>query len=396
MPSIPVIRLDSEKALSFYQGHPWLYPKAMQIPKNEPQAGSLVAISDDTGVVAYGIYNPHSLYRVRVLLRVNPEDKSAAPNLEIILAQRLKEAMLLRQSLNLPNPKTNAFRLCNSEADGLSGLTIDAFDGHLVVSSSALWVETNRPLITRLITELYQPHSLVWRSQHKPLKQDGYLADEQTNMADGGARVIVYEETVAFEVDTASGQKTGLFLDQRDNHALIASLANGRRVLDLYSYSGGFALHAAKAGASEVVAVDSSAQAIELARKNAEHNALTNIQWIQGDAREYLGMAKDFDIVILDPPKLVPSKRHVEQAKNYYRFLHREVLKVMPRGSLLLSCNCSSAISRDAFSSLVAQQAAHVGRELRLLQVRGPASCHPVIPGFPEGQYLSAVLFAVL
>lgn len=395
MSSVAVIRLDSEKALSFYQGHPWLYPKAIQLPKKEPQAGSLVAIQDAEGIVAYGIYNPHSLYRVRVLWRVHPNDKKPVPNLDAIIAQRLDEALLLRQSLHLPNAKTNAFRLFNSEADGLSGLTIDAFDGHLVVSSSAFWVEANRVLISRLIQERFQPQSLVWRSQHKPLKQDGFVVDEHAEIV-GGASVMVREEGIVFEVDTASGQKTGLFLDQRDNHALIASLAEGRSVLDLYSYSGGFALHAAKAGASRVVAVDSSAQAIELARKNAKHNHLNNIEWIQGDAREYLGMAKDFDIVTLDPPKLIPSKRHVEQAKNYYRFLHREVLKVMPRGSLLLSCNCSSAISRDAFSSLVAQQAAHVGRELRLLQVRGPASCHPVIPGFPEGQYLSAVLFVVL
>lgn len=395
MSSVAVIRLDSEKALSFYQGHPWVYPKAIHMPKNEPEPGSLVAIQDKDEVVGYGVYNPHSLYRIRVLLRVNPSEQSKAPSLEAIIARRLDEALLLRQSLNLPNAKTNAFRLCNSEADGLSGLTIDAFDGHLVVSSSAFWVEANRALIRKLLEARCQPKSLVWRSQTKPLAQDGFLLDESIDIQQG-ARIVVREEGVAFEVDTASGQKTGLFLDQRDNHALIASLAQGRRVLDLYSYSGGFALHAAKAGASRVVAVDSSAQAIELGRSNATHNGLDNIEWIQGDAREYLSMAKDFDIVTLDPPKLIPSKRHVEQAKNYYRFLHREVLKVMPRGSLLFSCNCSSAISRDAFSSLVAQQAAYVGRELRMLQVRGPASCHPVIPGFPEGQYLSAVLFAVL
>ena len=190
-------------------------------------------------------------------------------------------------------------------------------------------------------------------------------------------------------------QKTGLFIDQRENHERIASLASGKRVLDLYTYTGGFALHAAKSGARHVTAVDSSKQAIEMARMNAELNQVENVEFIVSDSRNYLNQAADYDLIILDPPKLVPSKKHLLQAKNYYRFLHREIFKNMRPGSLLMTCNCSSALSTLEFLNLVTSQSGPVAKQLRVLGVYGPASCHPMLPGFPEGNYLTALLLAI-
>jgi 23S rRNA (cytosine1962-C5)-methyltransferase len=206
----------------------------------------------------------------------------------------------------------------------------------------------------------------------------------------------VLEVGVKYEVDFANTQKTGLFLDQRENHQRVAGLARGKRVLDLYTYTGGFALHAAKSGATRVTAVDSSMQAIKLAKQNATLNHLDSIEFIEADARDYLSQVGQYDLIILDPPKLVPSQRHKERAKNYYRFLHRETFKNMTPGSLLMTCNCSSALSAQEFTLLVSTQAMAVGKMARILGVYGPSSCHPTLAAFPEGHYLTAVLLVLV
>ena len=155
-------------------------------------------------------------------------------------------------------------------------------------------------------------------------------------------------------------------------------------------------MHAAKAGAVAVTAVDSSEQAITLALRNAQLNNITCIDFVEADARDYLVNAGEYDLVILDPPKLAPSQRHLQQAKNYYRFLHREVFKYMHAGSLLLTCNCSSALSTLEFTELVSSQAMAAGKMARILGIYGSASCHPTLAAFPEGQYLSAVLLGIV
>ena len=226
------------------------------------------------------------------------------------------------------------------------------------------------------------------------MAQDGWTHLTETVLPE--KVVDVSEGGVVYRIDFASVQKTGLFIDQRENHERIAAFTAGKRVLDLYTYTGGFALHAAKAGAAHVTAVDSAKQAIEMAKENAVLNGVSQIDFVVDDSRNYLRKVGDYDVIILDPPKLVPSKRHREQAKNYYRFLHRETFKAMKEGSILMTCNCSAALSQSEFVSLVTAQAAPVGKQVRVLGIYGPACCHPVLPVFPEGNYLTAVLLAVV
>lgn len=391
-----LIRLYTSKAAPVRRGHPWIFPKAIKQYTGKIATGDLVEIEDEEGAfVGLGIYNEHSLYRIRVL------DLSSECARDIsfasLIIKRLREALCIRQALGLPNNKTSAFRLFNSEADGLSGLTIDWFDSVCVVASSAFWVEAHRELICSSIEDVFKCKAIRWLSQEKPLKQDGWSplsqASDDTLLTKDA---IILEAGVRFRVNFAQGQKTGLFLDQRENHQRIAALAANKRVLDLYTYTGGFALHAALAGASHVTAVDSSAQAISDARFNAHLNQVDKIDFIEGDARDYLHHAREYDLIILDPPKLVPSKQHAQRAKNYYRFLHREVFKAMKSGSLLMTCNCSSALSSLDFCLLVSSQAAMVNKQVRILGVFGPASCHPSLPVFPEGSYLTAVLLAMV
>lgn len=385
--------LVSEKSAPILKGHPWVFPKAIAKVTGHPKTGDLVAIKNDNGeLIGVGAYNETSLYRVRVLAL---QHEGIAPlDYPGIIQHRLKQAALVRQALQLPDASTTAYRVFNSEADGLSGLTIDRFNNVCVVASSAYWVELNQSLIKDALKTHFPDDHILWSSQAKPLGQDGWEGPLATDLNLEPTDIL--EAGIIMHVDFANAQKTGLFIDQRENHARIAALAKGKSVLDLYTYTGGFALHAAKAGATRVTAIDSSAQAIEHAQRNAALNQLTQIEFIEADARDYLARASEYDIVVLDPPKLVPSRKHLEKAKNYYRFLHREAFKAMKSGSLLMTCNCSSALNAQEFCNLVSSQAAVVGKQARILGVYGPASCHPVLNAFPEGNYLTAVLIAVL
>ncbi|KTC88812.1 class I SAM-dependent rRNA methyltransferase [Fluoribacter dumoffii] len=374
------------------RGHPWIFPKAIAKTHGKLITGHLIDIySAEEELIGVGIYNEHSLYRVRVLALSN--ESLDTSNLHTLITHRLNQAKQVRDCLSLPNEETTAYRLFNSEADGLSGLTIDRFNQNCVVASSAYWVELNREVIINALKNLFPADQIIWMPQSKPLSQDGW---KQISVQEQHYNTKVLEAGVIYEVEFAQAQKTGLFLDQRENHQRIAQLSKGKKILDLYCYSGGFALHAARAGATKITAVDSSAQAIAQAKNNAALNGVTQIEFIEADARDYLTKAGDYDLVVLDPPKLVPSKQHVERAKNYYRFLHREVFKNMKAGSLLMTCNCSSALSSSEFCSLVSAQAGAVGKQARILGVYGPASCHPTLTSFPEGNYLTAILLAVV
>lgn len=386
------IYLHPSKEATIRRGHPWIFPKAIAKVQGKPENGSLVSIlGQQEELLGIGVYNEHSLYRVRVLSR--PPEVFTTNDFASLIHYRIKQAHTLRQSLGLPNSENNAFRLFNSEADGLSGLTIDYFNGVCVVSSSAYWVEKQKTFIISALQDVMSDCRVIWLSQQKPLSQDGWQLSETTPVDE--LEVEIVEAGVRYQIRFAHTQKTGLFLDQRENHHRLAAFTRNKRVLDLYTYTGGFALHAAKAGAAAVTAVDSSAAAIEQARNNASLNEL-NIEFIHADARDYLSKAGDYDVIILDPPKLVPSQQHLNRAKNYYRFLHREVFKAMKSGSLLMTCNCSSALSSEAFAQLVITQAEMVGKQARLLSVNGPAVCHPTLPVFPEGNYLTALLLAVV
>jgi 23S rRNA (cytosine1962-C5)-methyltransferase len=382
----------SPKLGPILKGHPWIFPKAIKKISGSVKTGELVNLfSEQEELIGVGVFNEHSLYRVRVLaLAIDGLDMSS---IEALIRQRLHQAILVRKSLNLPNPLTTAYRLFNSEGDGLSGLTIDRFNQTCVVSSTAFWIEANKSTIIDAIQQINPADEIIWFSHAKSLAQDGWTDFVEVRQA---RTETVFENGISYLVDFSNAQKTGLFLDQRDNHSRIAALASGKRVLDLYTYTGGFALHAAKAGASFIKAVDSSEQAICAAAHNAEINGLHQIEWVEGDAREYLQEASEYDIVILDPPKLAPSQQHLQRAKNYYRFLHREVIKAMQPGSLLMTCNCSSALTALEFANLAYSQARAVGKSARVLGIFGPATCHPTLPAFPEGHYLTAILLGIV
>ena len=290
----PIVYLNQNKEATVLRGHPWIFPKAISKMKGTPVTGELVAVHDSQNIyVGVGLYNEHSLYRVRMLAYA--WESSETTSLADIIQYRLQQAALVRQALNLPNKNTNAFRLVNSEADGLSGLTIEYFNGICVVASSAYWVEANKAIILSALEKVFACASIIWLPQSKPLAQDGWKETNETgeSLPHG---VEVLEAGIKYQIDFSNAQKTGLFIDQRENHQRIGNLAAGKRVLDLYTYTGGFALHAAMGGAQQITAIDKSAQAIEQAKINAQINGFNNIEFIAADSRDYLTKAGEYDI----------------------------------------------------------------------------------------------------
>jgi 23S rRNA (cytosine1962-C5)-methyltransferase len=204
--------------------------------------------------------------------------------------------------------------------------------------------------------------------------------------------VTVMENGIQYEVNFNLSQKTGLFFDQRVNREKLKALSQGRRVLDLYCYAGGFSLAAAQGGASYVLGIDSSAGAIQMAQRNAVLNGFTQVEFSEEDAVKAISKASDFDLIILDPPKLVPSRTHLPQAIRYYEGLHRQVFAAMKPGAMLLTCSCSSAITQALLIQIVRDTAAHLRKTVRILDCLGAGSDHPMLPAFPEGQYLQGLV----
>ena len=387
------IILSSQKQQKIIAGHPWVFPQAIQKIQGKPLDGDWVEVYTAQGeLIGGGFFNSHSLYRVRMI--AHAKLMQTFNNWQDILKFKIEQAIYLRKNLGFPNHHTNGFRLCNSESDGLSGLVIDTFNHISVISSSAYWTELHREFMMGILKKHFPQQQFLWFGQVKSLQQDGWSHPHRDEGQ--GISTMVKEADVLFEIHFENVQKTGIFLDQRENHQRVAALCKDKTVLDLYTYHGGFALHAAKAGAKHVVAVDSSAPAIEHAKKNADLNHLHHIEWVVDDAKNHLERSGDFDVVVLDPPKLVPSKKHLHQAKNLYRFLHRQVFRNMKSGSILMTCNCSSALNSEEFTQLVAQQASSEQRQIQILGIYGPSICHPVLPVFPEGQYLTALLVCVI
>jgi 23S rRNA (cytosine1962-C5)-methyltransferase len=411
MPALPRVTLKPGKAKPFWCGHPLVFSGAVQSVDAGCEAGALVAVHDAHGVaLGVGVYNPASQYRVRILDRAHAGTGTAS--VADIVTRRVQAAMAARALLHLPSATTTAYRLLNSEGDGCSGLTVDMYGDVAVVASSAHWTEVHRPVIEQVLQALLKPATLLWRPVRRPLEQDGAAVRQedgnqipQPPLEKGDGQKIaaqddtatahphVLENGLRFTVDL-HGQKTGFYCDQRENRAWFEPLAWGRHVLDAFCFTGGFALYAARGGATQVVGIDSSAPAIALARANAAANQLT-AEFQCADVLEYLATARGFDCIILDPPKLAATREHVPRALRYYRHVCGTALRVVRTPGLLVVCSCSAALGHDALQQVVRETAVEEKRTVQIVRVSGAAPDHPVLPAFPEGNYLTCLWLAV-
>jgi len=393
MSPLPVIRLSTERA----SRHPWIYRKMVRPPREPLAPGTLVEVQTRDGAFAgRGIYNPRS----EIALRILTEDESETLGPEFFLS-RLRAAKEIREEVLRIPERADAWRLCHGEADGLSGLVIDRFADTLVVKPySAGYVGAMDDLAAAL-EELFPECKIAFRMDATAVKREGLSAPAVAKLAKrfgASGRVTIRERGLKMLVDLDTGHKTGYFLDQRDNRARFASLAQGMRVLDCFSYTGGFAISAMLGGAAQATAVDLDEKAISVARENAKLNG-TAVDFVHSDVfgylRKMISRGETVDALVLDPAKFASVKNELPVAKRKYGDVNRLGLRVVREGGIVLTCSCSGMVSEAEFLSIISNSAAEAAVRLQVFEVAGAGGDHPVASDFPEGRYLKAVFARV-
>ena len=396
LPTATVV-LKPKRARPFFGRHPWVLDSAVAKVEGEPADGDVVDLATHDGhFVARGLWNSQSRMRVRLYAF----DASTKLDAELWHA-RLASALALRKTLGL-DERAGATRLVNSEGDDLSGLIVDRYGEYLAVQVTALAMAVRLDTLCDALESLVAPRGILLRGAERGLaKLEGLaLVDRVVRGAAPVGPIFVHEHGLKFGVDLAEGQKTGYYLDQRDNRQAAARYARGRRVLDMFCYSGGFAVACAvSGGARSVLAVDTSAKAAALARANAELNGAANVTVEAVDAFEKLdalaAAGERFGMVILDPPKFARSRSTVDDALRAYHRINRVAVGLLEPGGILVTCSCSGSVSRDDFLQMLSGVAQRSARPIQLLECRGAAADHPVSASCLEGEYLTCVIARV-
>lgn len=391
----PVLMLKAREEGRLLAGHLWVFSNELQrVPKHVPP-GSLCVVKKASGdTFGVGFFNPNSLIAVRVLAR-GVEHLS-----EDFFRERLAHAIRAREQ---HYPGASAVRLCFGESDGLPGLIVDRFEDVLVAQVLSAGMERHWPEVQEALLSLLKPRGILLKNDHDWRRLEGLPLEVKTAWGEVPEKIQITDGELRYWVSLKEGQKTGFYLDQRDNRNFLKPFWAGRRVLDLYCYSGSFALHAAKGGAKEVWGVDSSGQAIALAEANAEANGLGDlVRFQKQQAEEMLEMMVEKelpvkpDFVLLDPPNLVPSRSALSQATKLYVKLNAMALKGLPSGGYLASSSCAHHVTREHFMEILKEAAAKAGRSVKLIALRGQALDHPVLLAMPETEYLHFALLQVV
>jgi len=379
-------------------GHSWVFSNEIKdvLAEDEPKAGDLALVVTASGhELGLAFYNPNSLIAARMLTRSPKEPIDAG-----FFRKRLADAIAYRERVC---PGENAYRLCFGESDGLPGLVVDRYGSVLVLQVLSAGIERRLDLVQSALDELLQPKGIYLKNDHRQRSLEGLPLECRTLSGSVPERVPIVEGGLRFLAPLGEGQKTGHYFDQRDNRAYLRPFFAGRSVLDLYCYTGGFALNAAKAGAKRVLAIDSSGPALTLARENAKLNGAEGVvSFDEGDAEQMLesfaANASPFkpDFIVLDPPSLVPSKKHLPKALRLYAKLNAQALKALPRGGLLATATCSHHVSREDFVLMLRAAQTRAQRPVRLVALRAQAADHPILLAMPETEYLHFALLEVL
>ena len=393
----PRVVLLPRRARPFYGRHPWVFAGAVASVEGAAADGDVVDVYSHAGhFIARGIYNSRSKIRVRLYAW-----SADIPLDQDFFRARIEDALQLRASLPGFLGPGKACRLVFSEGDGLSGCTVDCYDRWLVVQFTALGLAQRRDLLAQLLAERLQPEGIYLRTERGIGRLEGIeLQDGPLWGQVPSGPVIVEESGVRFLVNIGEGQKTGFYLDQRDNRQAVARLAGGRRMLDAFCYTGGFGLHAARSGALSVEGVDVSEPALTLARENACLNGLDNLSFVRADVFQHLqklaGAGARYGLVVLDPPKFARARNAIEEALGGYRRLQTLALRLLEPGGILVTCCCSGLITAGMLEDLLAQLAAEERRAIQLLERRGQAPDHPVMVTCPESSYLKCLISRVV
>ena len=391
-----VLRLKPGREKSLLRRHPWLYSGAISSLAGSPDEGETVAIQDSNGnFLAWGAYSPHSQIRARVWSWA--EDEKIDAN---FFRSRLKAALALRRQM-FCDDRQEALRLVHGESDALPGLIADRYADVLVLQFLSSGVEHWRELLIDLLVELSGVRNVYERSDVDVRRLEGLPERSGPLRGTPPERVQIQEAGLNYQVDLVHGPKTGFYLDQRWNRGRVRQLARGNQVLDCFCYTGGFSLNALKGGARDVLAVDSSTDALAQARENLALNRLPadGVEWLEGDVfkvlRSLRDQARQFDLIVLDPPKFAPTAAQADRAARGYKDINLLAFKLLRPGGVLASFSCSGGVDASLFRKIVAGAALDAGVEAQILECLSQDIDHPVGLNFPEGEYLKGLVVRV-
>ncbi len=392
------LRRGAERLL--IKGHPWVFSGAVTRRSDDCEPGCIADVINDSGrFIARGYFNPHSEIAVRIFTRDQSELIDAA-----FLTRRMEQAVRLRVENPLLSETTSARRLIHGESDGLPGLIVDDYDGWLVMQIHTMGIEKLRDLIIECLQRVVPSKGIYERSDVGTRRADG-LQDRPTGLvagADPPEVVEFHEAGVPMTADLRYGQKTGFFLDQRENRILLGRLCKGATVLNCFSYTGGFSVHARHGGASSTLDIDVVPAVLQRGRKHAIASSHGDRSaYAAADGFNFLDTLAErnnrpmFDVVVIDPPSLVRKGRDVKNALGVYTKLNRNALRLVKDGGYLLTASCSTRVSEDDFFQVVRRAVPGARVTARLLQANGHPADHPIDPAFPEGRYLKSLLLKV-
>ncbi|MCM8745406.1 class I SAM-dependent rRNA methyltransferase [Thermomicrobium sp. CFH 73360] len=377
--------------------HPWIFSGAVAELEGRIEDGEIIDVySSDREWLARGYLNRRSQIIVR-LLTWNPEEAID----ESFWERRIDRALAARHLLRL-DEITDAYRLVYAESDWIPGLLVDRYRDFLVIQSLTLGIERRKELLVRILTERCRPTGIYERSDLDVRAKEGLPpADGVRHGEIPPERIVIREHGYLFRVDIRHGQKTGFYLDQRENRRRVAPYLAGARVLNAFSYTGAFAVYALAAGAESVVNLDTSAEALADAAANVQLNGFpaSRFENVEGDAfrvlRQFRASGRRFQAVILDPPKFAFVQAHLERAARGYKDINLQALHLLESGGILVTFSCSGLVSADLFQKIVFAAAEDADREVQILERLGQAPDHPVRLSFPEGEYLKGLICRV-
>ncbi|GAB1235222.1 class I SAM-dependent rRNA methyltransferase [Ferrigenium sp. UT5] len=392
----PALFLKAGREKSLLRRHPWVFSGAVECLDGAPAPGDTVAVRDAEGsFLAWAAYNPNS----QITARAWSWDERETPDSDFF-RRRIGAALEMRRALSL-GQNSDGMRLVHGESDGLPGLIVDRYGDVLVMQLGSAGAERWRDTLADTLQELCAPACIYERSDSDGREREGL--PKRCGVLRGALpeNVAVTEHGLRFAVDVAGGQKTGFYLDQRDNRAFTGTLAADREVLNCFCYTGGFSLYALRGGAKSVLSIDASEAALELARRNVALNGGDGkkCEWWCADVFEGLRKLRDqnrkFDLIVLDPPKFAPTAAFAEKASRAYKDINLLGFKLLRPGGLLFTYSCSGGINDELFQKIIAGAALDAGVDAQIVKKLHAAADHPVLLSFPEGAYLKGLVLRV-
>ena len=391
--NLPVVHVINGRQKKLLQGHPWVYGNEIERVEGETVDGDLVTVVDFRGrYMGAGFYNSRSLITVRLLTHRSEEITDG------LIAARVKAACDYRRFVK-NRPGTDSCRLIYGEADRLPGVIADRFGDVIVLQVLALGMEKYTQVMADALVACEAPKCLLLQNDDAIRRKEGMECFTKVLYGELPEETVIHENGIKLSVDVKGGQKTGYFLDQKDNHLFVRQFCRDARVLDCFSYIGGFALNAAAAGAKEVTAVDISENAVELIRRNAELNGM-EVKTVCANCFDFLRAQvkekKKYDVIVLDPPAFTKAHANMANACRGYKEIALSAMRMLEAGGVLATHSCSYHMPEDVFVNTVLSAAQDLHRQVRVITLRRQDIDHPVLAGYPESHYLKSLWLQML